>query len=153
MSAVPLPRHRPAPVRGARPTSAQRARRHLRVVPEHRARHTLLYTLLYLVVGAVMVFGTVTVNALAAADAVEAERLERAVAVEQQRYVTSVAEVARLEDPARIEAAAAELGMVRAESPRQLVLQRTLPADRLDTETVVAGATTDPLKPVLSAER
>lgn len=151
MSAVPLPRTRPARAPGG-PVPAGRSR-HLRVVPEVRARHTLLYVLLYLVAGAVTVFGTVTVNALAAADAVEAERLERAVAAEEQRYTALVAEVARLEDPARIEAAAAELGMVRAESPRQLALVRTLPADREVPGTVVAGATTDPLKPVLSADR
>lgn len=145
MSAVPLQRSRPA--------AAPAARRHLRVVPEPRRRHTLLFALLYLVVGAVMVFGTVTVNALAAADAVETERLEREVVAEERRYASLVAEVARLEDPARIEAAAAALGMVRAESPRQLVLERSLPADRHDADTVVAGGTTDPLKPVLSAER
>ena len=153
MSAVPLQRTRPAPVREVLPTPAERARRHLRVVPEPRVRHTLAFALLYLVVGAAIVFGTVTVNALAAADAVEAERLERTVAAEQRRYAGLVAEVARLEDPARIEAAAAELGMVRAESPRQLALERTLPADRVDEDTVVAGTTTDPLKSVLSADR
>lgn len=153
MSAVPLQRARPAPVPGVRLTPADRARRHLRVVPETRVRHTLLYVLLYLVVGAAIVFGTVTVNAFAAADAVEAERLERAVASEERRYAALVAEVSRLEDPARIEAAAAALGMVRAESPRQLALERTLPGDRADPETVVAGATTDPLKHVLSADR
>lgn len=153
MSAVPLQRTRPATRAPVGPVPAERARRHLRVVPEVRVRHTMLYVLLYLVVGAVTVFGTVTVNALAAADAVEAEGLERAVAAEEQRYAALVAEVARLEDPARIEAAAAELGMVRAESPRQLALLRTLPADRDVAGTVVAGATTDPLKPVLSADR
>lgn len=146
MSAVPLQDTRTIP--------AARPRRHLRAVPEPRRRHTLLFALLYLVVGAVMVFGTVTVNALAAADAVEAERLEREVVSQERRYASLVAEVARLEDPARIETAAAELGMVRAESPRQLLLDRSLPADRHESEdTVVAGDTTDPLKPVLSAER
>lgn len=145
MSAVPLHRGRPA--------TPSRARRHLRVVPEPRSRHTLRFALLYLLVGAAMVFGTVTVNALAAADAVEAERLERDVQLQERRYTSLVAEVARLEDPARIETAAAALGMVRAESPRQLVLERSLPADRDGAEPVVAGATTDPLKPVLSAER
>lgn len=153
MSAVPLPRTRSTTRTPVGPVTAGRARRHLRVVPEIRVRHTLLYVLLYLVAGAVTVFGTVTVNALAAADAVEAEGLERAVGIEEQRYATLVAEVARLEDPARIETAAAELGMIRAGSPRQLALLRTLPADRDDAGTVVAGATTDPLKPVLSADR
>ena len=153
MSAVPLPRHRAATRVPVGTVPVGRARRHLRVVPEARVRHTLLYVLLYLVVGAAIVFGTVTVNALAAGHAVEAEALERAVAAEEQRYTALVAEVARLEDPARIEAAAAELGMIRAESPRQLALLRPLPADRDVAGTVVAGATTDPLKPVLSADR
>lgn len=153
MSAVPLQRSRPTTVRGPIQTPAERVRRHLRVVPDSRVRHTLLYVLLYLLVGAAMVFGTVSVNALAAADAVETERLERAVATAEERYAALVAEVARLEDPARIEGAAAELGMVRAESPRQLALERALPGDRQDRETVVAGASADPLKPVLSADR
>ncbi len=134
------------------PVTEERRRRHLRVVPEQRIRHTLAFALLYLVVGAAIVFGTVTINALAAGDAVRATELERAVGVAEQRYERLTAEVAGLEDPARIEQAATDLGMVRAESPRYLVLQRSLPADGVDTQPVVAGETTDPLKPVLSVQ-
>jgi cell division protein FtsL len=151
VSAAPSP-SRPAlwPV----PDTAARRRRHLRVVREPRRRHALLWALVTMVVAAGLVFGTVSINALAAGNAVEARELEAAVNEAEQRYGELVAEVARLEDPARIEQAAAELGMVRAESPRYLVVERVLPADgAADRAVVDAGETADPLKPVLSAER
>lgn len=135
----------------ARSVAPSRERRpHLRVVPEARPRHTLAFALLYLVVGAAVVFGTVTVNALAAGDAVQARELESQVRAAEQRYEGLTAEVARLEDPARIERAAAELGMVRATSPRYLVVGRALAADGAASDPVTAD---DPLKPVLSVDR
>ncbi len=135
-----------------RPAATRSPRRHLRVVPEHRARHTLAFALLYLLVGAAIVFGTVTVNALAAGDAVTARELDRQVTEAERRYELLTAEVAALEDPARIEQAARELGMVRAESPRYLVLQRSLAADGAVSKPVTPGETPDPLKPVLSVQ-
>ncbi|MFP5309321.1 MAG: hypothetical protein ACLGIR_07045 [Actinomycetes bacterium] len=131
-----------------------RRRRHLRVVRAPRRRHALLFALLTMLLAAGLVFGTVTINALAAGHAVEARELDTAVRDAEQRYGELVAEVARLEDPARIERAAAELGMIRAESPRYLLVDRALPADgAVDGAVVDSGETADPLKPVLSAER
>lgn len=145
MSAVPLPvRRQTRPARRA----------HLRVVVPPRRRHVLLFTLLYLVVAAGTVFGAVTLNALAAGDAVTAHSLETQVLESERRYGLLVAEVARLEDPARVRAAAEKLGLVAVDQPRYLLVERTLPADGAPDEAVVApGDTTDPMKPVLSAER
>ena len=128
-------------------------RRHLRVVAEPRRRHTLAFALSSILLAAATVFGTVTLNALAAGDAVAADSLERDVAAQERAYGALVAEVAQLEDPARIEAAAAELGLVRARAPRTVQLARVLPADGAGDGAVTAGTTTDPLKPVLSVER
>lgn len=149
MSALPLrqPRDRSGRV-------ADRVRRpQLRVVPEPRRRHPALFGALYLIVAAGTVFGAVSLNALAAGDAVSARELEERVEIEERRYGQLVAEVAALEDPARIRQAAVDLGMIPAGSPRYLVLDRALPSDGVVEEPVVAGATADPLKPVLSADR
>lgn len=145
MTALPLPvrrRVRPA------------ARPHLRVVRAPRRRHTVLFTLLYLLVAGATVFGAVTFNAMAAGDAVEARTLEREVVQAERRYGLLVAEVASLENPDRVRRVATKLGMVPADSPRYLVVERALPADGASQEsTVDPGETTDPIKPVLSAER
>lgn len=151
MSAVTSASPAPASTRAARPAAARR--RHLRVVEEPRRRHTLAYALLAIALAGATVFGTVTLNALAAGDAVAADALEREVGAQEREYGSLVAEVARLEDPARIEAAARELGLVRATSPRTVQLSRVLPADGVVNDAVAAGDTTDPLKPVLSVER
>lgn len=141
-----------APLRRA-PAPGQPPRRHLRVVDETRPRHTLRYALLIIVVLGAAVFGTVALNALAAANSVESRELSARVADAEQQYARLVAEVAALEDPARIREAGLELGLVPAEGGRHIVLERSLPADGAVDETVPAGATTDPLKPVLSVER
>lgn len=148
MSAVP------APSRRAVHRTDERRRPDLRVVPEPRPRHTLRFALLYLVLAGATVFGTVSLNALAAGDAVAAHELEQRVVTAERDYALLVADVARLEDPARIRSAALELGMVPAGSVRFLVVDRTLPADGV-TPDLVAGAdeATDPLKPVLSVEK
>jgi cell division protein FtsL len=140
MSALPAPRHRPT------------AAPHLRVVPPPRPRHTLAYAVLILLVCAAAIFATVAFGALAAGHAVAAAELEREVAEAERRYAELVAEVAELEDPARIERVATErLGMVPADGARYLVLDRPLPDD--DEEPIPAGGRADPLKPVLSVER
>ncbi|MBW3619325.1 MAG: hypothetical protein KY461_03710 [Actinobacteria bacterium] len=147
MSAVPAPSRRPLPRSHAR-------RPHLRVVPEPRPRHTLRFALLYLGLAGATVFGTVSLNALAAGDAVAAHRLEQEVVTAERDYAMLVAEVARLEDPARIRAAALDLGMVPAGSVRFLVVDRTLPADGVMPDLVASDdEATDPLKPVLSVEK
>lgn len=144
------------------PQLARRSRRgeddrrasHLRLVTPAPTRHTRLLSALLALIAAVMVFGTVAVNALGAADAIEARGLQAEVADAERRYAVLVAEVARLEHPGRIEQIATEeLGMVAPTDAHFLVLDRTLPEDRRGTGEVVAGDRTDPLKPVLSVER
>ncbi len=143
MSATPLPLQR----------GSDRPPR-LRVVPEPRERHTLAYTMVIIALSGVVVFTTVAFNALAAGDAVRARQLDNEVADAQQRYGELVAEVARLEDPARIgRVAREELDMVAPAGAEYLVLDRSLPEDGRGSEEVQAGSSTDPLKPVLSVER
>lgn len=144
MSALPLLRPKRAPARSDRPN--------LRVVTEPRRRHTLTFVLSFLVAGAALVFGAVTLNALAASDAVTARELERTVVDAERHYAQLVAEVAALADPGRIrQVAQDELGMVRADGVRHLVLHRNLPADGYVAEAMRVGTTTDPVKPVLTA--
>ncbi len=142
-----------APLRRKTATPQTRRRPQLRVVEEPRPRHTLLFVLVYIAVAAGAVFMTVSLNALAAGDAVAAQRLERQVSASERQYGQLVADVATLENPARIEKVATGMGMVPAPAPRYLEIDRTLPTDHQDGKPVVAGETTDPLKPVLSVER
>jgi hypothetical protein len=125
---------------------------HLKVVQPARPVPTLVYALVTIVVLGAAIFGTVTLNALAAANAVESRALEVRVAESERAYAQLVADVASLEDPARIREAAVDIGLVPAGPSRHLRLDRTLPADGAVTETL-PGDATDPLKPVLSADR
>lgn len=134
-------------------TPSPAPRTHLRVVAEPKRRHALRYIFLYLVIGVATVFGALSLNALAAGDAVAARQLERQVVVAERDYALLVADVAALEDPARIRQAGLELGMVPAGSVRFLVVDDPLPADGASPDLVADGGTTDPLKSVLSAER
>ena len=147
MSAVSAPLHKKAA------SAADRRRPHLRVVEEPRPRHTLLFVLLYVVVAAGAVFMTVSLNALAAGDAVAAHQLEQQVSTSERQYSQLVADVATLENPERIKQVATSMGMIPAPAPRYLQIDRGLPTDTKDTTTVTAGEKTDPLKPVLSVER
>jgi hypothetical protein len=137
-----------------RTTSRDRTdvRPHLRVVQPARPVPTLIYALTTIVVLAGAIFGTVTLNALAAAHAVESRTLEARVAEGERAYAQLLADVAALEDPARIRDAAEDLGLVPAGPSRHLTLQRVLPADGAVTE-ALPGDAADPLKPVLSADR
>jgi hypothetical protein len=141
-----------APLKRTR-SHAPAPRDHLRVVEEPRKRHTLAFALLIVAVLGGAIFGTVTLNALAAANAVEARELERRVADAERGYAQLVADVAALEDPARIRAAALDLGLVPAGPGRHLVLERNLPADGAVPDLEVPGRAADPLKPLLSVER
>lgn len=127
--------------------------RHLEVVGEPQKRHTLLFALVIIAVLGGAVFGTVTLNALAAADAVQARELDRRVGEAERVYAQLVADVAALEDPARIRGAALDLGLVPGGPGRHVQLARNLPADGAVTELDGAGPAADPLKPVLSVER
>ncbi len=147
MTAILTPRRSPrsARIRDDRPD--------LRVVPEPRPRHTLGYALVMVLLLAGAVFGAVALNALAAAEAVAARNLERQVAEGEREYARLVADVAALEDPGRIREAALELGLVPSGPARHLQLERNLPADGAVVGTPLPEVTSDPLKPVLSAER
>jgi len=98
------------------------------------------------------VFGTVSLNALAAASAVEARELEARVAEAERSYAQLVADVAAMEDPGRIREAALELGLVPAGAGRHVELDRALPVDGVTSELAGGASPADPLKPVLSVE-
>jgi hypothetical protein len=138
-----------APLKRTRTAPADR--RHLEVVSDPRPRHTLLYALVTIVVLGAAVFGAVSLNALAAASSVEARELEARVAVAEREYAQLVADVAALEDPARIRQAAHDLGLVPAGPGRHVVLDRNLPAD--GAVPPIDRVEADPLKPMLSVDR
>lgn len=144
MSAVPAPLRRRADDAGPR---------HLEVVDPPAVRHTLAYALVIVTVLGAAVFGAVTFNALAAEAAVEARTLEVEVAEAERAYGQLVADVAALEDPARIRAAAEDLGLVPADSVRYVTVERSLPADGAVPPTGTEQGSPDPLKPLLSAEQ
>lgn len=136
-----------APRRTApRRSGARRERRHLRVVHDGPRSHPLVFFLLYLVIGVTAVVGAVTLNALAAEDAVLLSQLDADVADAQREYGSLVAQVAKLEDPERIRLLAVQMGMQPTEQ-RYVVPSQALPDDHLE------AATQDPLKPVLTAQR
>ena len=141
-----------APLRRS-PAPQPSPRDHLRVVDAPRERHTLRYALLIIVTLGVAIFGTVALNALAAANSVESRELSARVATAEREYSQLVADVAALEDPARIRQAGLDLGLVPASGGRHVVLERPLPADGAVDAPVSPGDTTDPLKSVLSVER
>lgn len=147
MSAIPAPRRRLVDAPDGDP------RAHLRVVPGRGTGRLLRYALAAIALGGTAVFGAVTLDALAAGDAVRTASLEADVAEAERAHAALIAEVARLENPARIREAAAELGMVPAEDPRYLFPQRSLPSDANASRTVDPGQPADPLKPMLADER
>ncbi|MEX0835796.1 MAG: hypothetical protein WD010_06875 [Nitriliruptor sp.] len=149
MSAVAPPRARQ---RVAPPARRAQQRPQLRVVQPARPVHTLAYALATIIVLAGAIFGTVTLNALAAGQAVEARQLEARVTEGERAYAQRLVDVAALEDPARIREAAFDLGLVPSGPSRHLALTRALPADGAVTE-ALPGDAADPLKPVLSANR
>ncbi|MCC5949062.1 MAG: hypothetical protein JJT89_11455 [Nitriliruptoraceae bacterium] len=142
-----------APLRRVREDAAARRRRHLRVVDEPATRHTLAYAVVMILVLGATVFGAVALNAMATAMAVEARALDAQVADAERTYAQLVADVASLEDPARIRASALELGLVPSGPARFVHVERNLPADGAVPPIVRPDATADPLKPLLSAER
>lgn len=140
-----------APLRRSR-EAAPDQRPHLRVVDEPMVRHTLIYALIMIALVGASVFGAVTLNALAAGASVEARALETRVSEAERTYAQLVADVASLEDPARIRETALELGLVPPGPARFVALERNLPADGAVADTERPDATQDPLKRVLSEE-
>lgn len=143
---------RPAPARDPSPAGSD-ARPTLRPVPERRPRHTLRYALTAILVTGAAVFGAVSLNALAAGDAVRSERLQAEVVEAERLHGQLVTELGRLQDPDRIRRVARRMGMQVAPSRRYLETRRSLPDDGRPGEAVRAGEATDPLKPVLSVQR
>jgi cell division protein FtsL len=143
-----------APRRRARDTEhAPQQPNHLQVVEAPPKKHTLAYALSIVVLLGAATFGAVSLNALAAAAAVETRTLDAQVADSERLYAQLVADVAALEDPARIRDAATDLGLEPASSVRHLTVERNLPADGVPAPTETPERTPDPLKPLLSAER
>ena len=142
-----------SPLRRARWTQDERRRRHLRVVEAPARRHTLAYAIAVIVVLAGAVFGAVTLNALAAEAAVQSRELNAHVAEAERTYAQLVAEVASLEDPARIREAALDLGLVPSGPRRHLELERNVPADGAVSGAGRASGTADPLKQLLASEQ
>jgi cell division protein FtsL len=146
VSAATAPR-RQRPLASPPRPRRDRSRRHLRVVQEGPRRHPVLFLGLYLVVATLVVLAAVSLNALAAGGAVDARELAEQVTVAEREHGLLVAEVASLEDPARIRQAATEAGLVPADDPRFLEPGRTLPSD-----TAPRAPSDDELKPLLSAD-
>ncbi len=111
-SHLPIPR--PEPDRSRRPD--------LRVVG--RPRHSTRYIAVLGLLGAAAVFGIVSLHALAAEAAFEAQALESEIAELSLRHGELTADVAALESPERIRAVAtSDLGMVAAEEPAHVALE------------------------------
>lgn len=130
----------------------------LRVVESPPRRHAVAWLLGHAAVIVVTVLFAVSLNALAAGDAVRARDLENRVEVAERRYAHLIAEVAHMETPERIRREALQLGMVPAEDPTYLFLDgaQATPVD--DERGPVMGPVEgtrdgDPLKPVLSVQR
>jgi predicted secreted protein len=136
---------------GRRVVADEQKKPHLAVVVEAPKRHVLLFGVTLTTLVCAVIFGAVTLNALAASAAVEARRLDGEVAQAERLYAQQVADVAALENPGRIREAAFELGLVPAGPARHLVLERNLPADGAVLVTEQRAANPDPLKPLLSA--
>lgn len=117
------PAARPAPV--PRPS--------LRVVPAGRRRRLgLLATLACAVLFAVML-GLTTFQARIAADQLEVDRLDAQVTAAQSSYEQLRLQVAQLESPTRVVAAAKQLGMVQSADPVYLS------PDAADVATAIAA--------------
>ncbi len=128
----------------------------LRVVPRVRQRHVLAYLLLVCAILAGAVFGVVALSAAAAGAAVEARDLQARVDAHEREYGRLVAQVAALEDPARIREIAEEQGLAQTSSFRYLQVERPLPTDhtvsngRAGRTGASDSRTTDRVKPILS---
>lgn len=98
------------------------------VAPKRRRRAGLWLSLSALVFCAA-VFGVVALNAMTAAEAVEARQIERTINGNERRLSQLVAEVAALEEPSRVRQLAQEMGLEPNVSLRFLPVDRGLPAD------------------------
>lgn len=127
-------------------SGARRERRHLRPVHEGPRSHPLVFFLAYITIAVGAVVGALTLNALAAEDAVTLGQVEAQVAEAERSYGELVAQVAALENPDRIRMLAEQIGMQPAEQ-RFVVPAQSLPDDHVEANAE------DPLKPVRTAQR
>ena len=99
----------------ALPGAAPARRRHLRVVPDVRARRLRWILVLGVVVVVASTFLLVVFNVLVAQGQIELDRLSQRLEEEQRTYERRRLEVAELAAPGSLLAAAEALGMVRPE--------------------------------------
>lgn len=138
-----------APLRTPRPDSD--AGPQLEVVAR-RGRLRVVWVVASLLVLVTAVLAAVTLNALAADDAVVAARLEGRMTAAEAAHGQLLTEVATLESPARIAAAAEELGLVRVDHPRQLRVSRLVSADGIVHGDDLVRRGGDLLKPLLAQD-
>ncbi|MEX0592716.1 MAG: hypothetical protein WD358_07875 [Nitriliruptoraceae bacterium] len=100
-----------------------------KVASRSRSRHVGIWMAIMFGVFCASVFGVVALNAMTAAEAVEARDIEARIVANERQLSRLVAEVAALEEPARIRTLAEESGMIVAPTTRFLPVQRPLPAD------------------------
>ena len=113
----------PAPALRRSATGAPQTRRNLRLAPA--PRRSGRYIVVMLALAALGVFGSVALNALAAEQSFAVRELESNVAELTRTADELTVEVTRLESPARLHRhATRKLGMVRAEQPAFLALER-----------------------------
>lgn len=158
-AAAALPRSSAPRPSSPRPSAPRRGRPQLRVVGP--ARHLRRYAAITLVVVAAGIFGTVSLNALAAEQSFSVRNLEAEVTELSLRYEELTAEVAQLESPERIRSVAVvQLGMVPASHPGYLMAARRVAGDGesrgsdgiVHTSSPIGGGdVADPVKPVLGA--
>ena len=142
LTPVPLPapsRPAPAPI----PVPGPSRRGNLRVAP--RPRRSARYLLLMVVLGALGVFGSVALNALAAEQSFAVRELELQVNELSRTADELTVDVTRLESPARLHAEAVQrLGMVQAEQPAFVVLPGATSKDpKGRSRTIAASASGD----------
>ena len=155
MAADPSPAaHRPLPAAtDPAPVSPGQRRPDLRVVgrPRHRGRYLAVLSL----VGALGIFGVVSLHALAAEAAFEARTVEAEVTELAMRYEELTAEVATLESPERIRRVATEeLGMVPVTEPGFLAVDGSPAqpaAEGRDATGELKAPLADPLKQFFAA--
>ena len=125
MTALPHLRH-PTPRRA--PSSTGEARPRLQVVG--RPAHTRRYLLAIMGVATAAIFGSVSLNAMAAEHSFTALELSNEVQELTLRSDELTVEIARLESPSRIRRVAREeLGLVTPEEPGYLIVDGTTSAE------------------------
>lgn len=143
MAALPADLVAPALPAAPAPAPAPAPKRDLRVAP--RPRRSGRYLGLMVILGALGVFGSVALNALAAEQSFAVRELEQQVNDLTRTADELTVDVTRLESPSRLHhAAVRELGMVPAEQPAFVVLPGAASKDsQSPSRTIAASASGD----------